>query len=118
MFPKKVKGAYSQFLTSFSLNLNYLREHLKPTARIHHVILDGGKAPNVVPDYARAWYYVRDIDRESVEKNYQRVLKIIEGASKMTGTTYKIRFISGVHEFIINLRGVQVQHRDRSPYKA
>ncbi|MGQ9619108.1 MAG: amidohydrolase [Candidatus Aminicenantia bacterium] len=83
-----------------NIALNYMREHLKPTARIHYVILDGGKAPNVVPDYARAWYYVRDVDRESVEKNYQRVLKVIDGASKMTETTYKVRFISGVHEFL------------------
>lgn len=91
-----------------NIGLNYLREHLKPTARIHYVILDGGKAPNVVPDYARAWYYVRDVDRESVEKNYQWVLKIIEGASKMTDTTYKIKFISGAHELLTNKTGGEI----------
>ncbi len=85
--------------------LNFLREHLKPTARIHYVIQDGGKAPNIVPDYARAWYYVRDIDRESVEKDYERVLKIIDGAAKMTETTYKVRFKSGVHETLPNRAG-------------
>lgn len=90
------------------VGLNYLREHLKPTARIHYVILNGGGAPNVVPDYARAWYYVRDIDRETVEQDYQRVLNIIEGAAKMTGTTYKIDFISGVHEFLPNRAGAEV----------
>jgi len=91
-----------------NVGLNYLREHLKPTARIHYVILDGGGAPNVVPDYARAWYYVRDIDRESVERDYQRVLKIIEGASLMTETTSKIHFISGVHEMLPNRTGNEV----------
>jgi len=91
-----------------NVGLNYLREHLKPTARIHYVILDGGGAPNVVPDYARAWYYVRDIDRESVEKDYKRVLKIIEAASMMTETTYKIHFISGVHEMLPNRAGNEV----------
>jgi aminobenzoyl-glutamate utilization protein B len=85
-----------------NVGLNYLREHLKPTARLHYVILNGGGVPNVVPDYAKAWYYVRDIDRESVEKDYERVLKIVEGAAMMTGTTYKINFISGVHEFLPN----------------
>jgi aminobenzoyl-glutamate utilization protein B len=84
------------------IGLNFLREHLQPTARIHYVILDGGGAPNVVPAYARAWYYVRDIDRESVEKDYERVLKVIEGAATMTGTTYKIHFKSGVHETLAN----------------
>lgn len=90
------------------IGLNFLREHLKPTARIHYVILDGGGAPNVVPDYARAWYYVRDVDRESVEKDYERVLKIIEGAALMSGTTYKIHFKSGVHEMLPNRTGSEV----------
>lgn len=90
------------------VGLNYLREHLKPTARIHYVIKQGGGAPNVVPDYARAWYYVRDIDRESAEEDYERVLKVIEGAATMTGTTYKIHFISGVHEMLPNRAGNEV----------
>lgn len=90
------------------VGLNFLREHLKPTARIHYVIVNGGGAPNVVPDYAKAWYYVRDIDRESVERDYQRVLKIIEGAALMTETTYKIHFISGVHEVLPNRAGDEV----------
>jgi aminobenzoyl-glutamate utilization protein B len=90
------------------IGLNFLREHLKPTARIHYVIQDGGKVPNVVPDYARAWYYVRDIDRESVEKDYERVLEIIDGAAKMTGTTYKVHFKSGVHETLANRTGSEV----------
>jgi aminobenzoyl-glutamate utilization protein B len=91
-----------------NVGLNYLREHLKPTARMHYVILDGGGAPNVVPDYARGWYYVRDIDREHVEKDYERVLKIIEGAALMTETTYKVKFISGVHEMLSNRAGCEV----------
>lgn len=88
--------------------LNYLREHLKPTARIHYVVQNGGGAPNVVPGYARAWYYVRDIDRESAEKDYERVLKIIDAAAKMTETTYKINFISGVHEMLPNRAGNEI----------
>ncbi len=91
-----------------NVGLNYLREHLRPTARIHYVILNGGGAPNVVPDYACAWYYVRDIDRQSAEKDYERVLGIIEGAAKMTETTYKISFISGAHEFLPNRAGSEV----------
>jgi aminobenzoyl-glutamate utilization protein B len=90
------------------VGLNFLREHLQPTARIHYVILDGGGAPNVVPDYARAWYYVRDIDRDSVEKDYEWVLKVIEGAALMSGTTYQVRFKSGVHEMLPNRTGAEV----------
>jgi len=90
------------------IGLNFLREHLKPTARLHYVIVEGGGAPNVVPDHARAWYYVRDIDRESVEKDYERVLKVIDGAARMTETTYKIYFKSGVHETLANRAGGEV----------
>ncbi|MBN2408598.1 MAG: amidohydrolase, partial [Candidatus Aminicenantes bacterium] len=90
------------------IGLNFLREHLKPTARIHYVIQQGGGAPNVVPDYARAWYFVRDIDRETLEKDYERVLEIIDGAAKMTGTTYKVHFKSGVHETLANRAGSEV----------
>ena len=90
------------------IGLNFLREHLKPTARLHYVIVEGGGAPNVVPDHARAWYYVRDIDRESVEKDYERVLKVIDGAARMTETTYKIHFKSGVHETLANRAGGEV----------
>jgi aminobenzoyl-glutamate utilization protein B len=90
------------------IGLNFLREHLQPTARLHYVIVEGGGAPNVVPDHARAWYYVRDIDRESVEKDYERVLKVIDGAAKMTETTYKIHFKSGVHETLANRAGGEV----------
>ncbi|MGB7297608.1 MAG: amidohydrolase [Candidatus Aminicenantales bacterium] len=90
------------------IGLNFLREHLKPTARIHYVIQEGGGAPNVVPDYARAWYFVRDIDRETLEKDYERVLEVIDGAAKMTGTTYKVHFKSGVHETLANRAGSEV----------
>jgi len=90
------------------IGLNFLREHLQPTARIHYVILEGGGAPNIVPDHARAWYYVRDIDRETVEKDYDRVLKVIDGAARMSDTTYKIHFKSGVHETLANRAGGEI----------
>ncbi|MGB8952929.1 MAG: amidohydrolase [Candidatus Aminicenantales bacterium] len=89
------------------VGLNYLREHLLPTARIHYVILNGGGAPNVVPDYAKAWYYIRNSDRENVEKDYERFLKIVDGAAKMTETTYQIHFVSGVHEMLPNRAGAE-----------
>jgi len=81
---------------------NFLREHIKPKARIHYVIKEGGKAPNVVPDYARVWYFVRDVDRKSVDELYKRVLKIAQGAATMTDTTYDVNLITGVYDLLIN----------------
>ncbi|MFQ5926951.1 MAG: amidohydrolase, partial [Terriglobia bacterium] len=66
--------------------VNMLREHVKPTTRIHYVIPRAGEAPNVVPEYAKVWYYVRDINREEVQKYYERILKIAEAAALATGT--------------------------------
>jgi aminobenzoyl-glutamate utilization protein B len=82
--------------------VNLMREHVEPTARIHYVIPSGGDAPNVVPEYARVWYYVRDVNRETVQGYYDRILKIAEGAALATGTTHKVTLITGVHECLLN----------------
>jgi aminobenzoyl-glutamate utilization protein B len=82
--------------------VNLMREHVEPTARIHYVIPAGGDAPNVVPEYAKVWYYVRDVNRETVQGYYDRVLKIAEGAALATGTTHKVSLITGVHECLMN----------------
>ncbi|ARA92022.1 amidohydrolase [Rhodothermaceae bacterium RA] len=82
--------------------VNLMREHVKPTTRIHYVIPRGGEAPNVVPEYAKVWYYVRDVDRESVEQYYERILKIAEGAALATGTEHRVFLITGVHEYNLN----------------
>jgi aminobenzoyl-glutamate utilization protein B len=82
--------------------VNMMREHVRPTARIHYVIPAAGDAPNVVPDYARVWYYVRDINRAEVGKYYSRILKIAEGAALATETTHKVHLITGVYEYLLN----------------
>jgi aminobenzoyl-glutamate utilization protein B len=82
--------------------VNALREHMREPVRIHNVITDGGKAPNIVPDYARSWYFVRDATRGGVEDVYARVLKCAEGAALMTGTTYEVNLITGVYNYLPN----------------
>jgi len=81
---------------------NMMREHIEPTARIHYVIPNAGEAPNVVPAYAKVWYYVRDINRKNVEANYEWLTRIAEAAAMATQTTYKITLITGVHEILLN----------------
>ncbi len=85
-----------------NVGVNYLREHIAQEARIHYVITRGGGQPNVVPDYAEVWYYVRAPRREAVEQIYQRVVKIAEGASLMTGARLEVRFDTGVYECLPN----------------
>jgi aminobenzoyl-glutamate utilization protein B len=82
--------------------VNMAREHIRPTARIHYVIPSAGDAPNVVPEYAKVWYYVREADREKVKEYYDWILKIAEGAAMATRTTYNVTLITGVHETLLN----------------
>lgn len=82
--------------------VNMMREHVRPTARMHYVIPHAGDAPNVVPEYAKVWYYVRDINRAEVGKYYNRILKIAQGAALATETTHKVHLITGVHEYLLN----------------
>jgi len=86
-----------------NVGVNYLREHIIQEARIHYVIDVGGGQPNVVPAYARSWYYVRAPEREQVESIYKRVLDIAKGAALMTGTTHEVGFVKGLYNIIPNL---------------
>ncbi len=82
--------------------VNLMREHIEPSARIHYVIPSGGEAPNVVPAYAKVWYYVRDVDREKVERNYAWILDVAGGAARATRTKHKVTLTTGVHEMLLN----------------
>jgi len=77
---------------------NYLREHLFYTQRMHYVITEGGEAPNIVPDKASVWYYLRNSD-DRLEEMYNRVVDCAKGAAIASGTVLDtINFISAVHQ--------------------
>jgi aminobenzoyl-glutamate utilization protein B len=71
-----------------------LREHLAPTQRSHSVIVNGGVQPNVVPDYAKIWFFFREGTYEGANTLYVKAKKIAEGAAMMTGTTWKENVLS------------------------
>jgi len=85
-----------------NVGVNYLREHVIQDARIHYVVEKGGEQPNIVPDYARSWYYVRAPERDQVEYLYNWVLDIAEGATKMTRTEMKYESMGGLYNLIPN----------------
>jgi aminobenzoyl-glutamate utilization protein B len=84
------------------VGVNYMREHVIQEARIHCVITEGGKAPNVVPPYAQVWYYVRAPNRQQLDLIYAWMLDIAKGAALMTGTTCDIEFLTGCYNTLIN----------------
>lgn len=95
----------SDALELYTTGINYYREHIKPTVRIHYHIQDGGQVVNVVPDYAKIWTRVRDTNREGMEKVWKQVERIAEGASIMANVDYEINLVSGVHEVLVNRTG-------------
>ncbi|MEZ2716487.1 M20 family metallopeptidase [Niallia circulans] len=84
-------NALDAVLQTFN-SINALRQHIKSDARIHGVITEGGKAANIVPDYAVAQFYVRAGKREEVNKLVEKVKQCAEGAALQTGATVKSSF--------------------------
>ncbi|MBM3296721.1 MAG: amidohydrolase [Candidatus Aminicenantes bacterium] len=77
---------------------NYLREHLNIAHRLHYVVLEGGEAPNVVPDKASVWYFIRNTDEE-VEAMYRRVHDCAKAGALAAGAELaEVRVLSAVHQ--------------------
>jgi aminobenzoyl-glutamate utilization protein B len=91
-----------------NIGVNYLREHVIEKARMHYVITNGGGAPNVVPDEAEVWYFLRAPERFQVEEITARVRKIAEGAAMMTETTMQENFVAGAYNTLPNMAMVRV----------
>jgi len=80
------------------VSTNFLREHLPLSHRIHYVILEGGEAPNVVPDKASVWYYVRNTD-EQLEDMYQRVINCAKAGALAAGVELSsMQVVSAIHQ--------------------
>ncbi|HKZ51771.1 MAG TPA: amidohydrolase [Candidatus Acidoferrales bacterium] len=97
-------------LELFTTGLNMLREHVKPTVRIHYTILKGGDVPNVVPEYAKIWVWARDSNRAGVEDVMTRVRKIAEGAALMADVESKLTVQGGDYEMLVNMAGARLLH--------
>jgi aminobenzoyl-glutamate utilization protein B len=78
-----------------NVGVNYLREHVKDTVRMHYIITEGGKAPNIVPEEAEVYYYLRAAKPDYLAEVVERVRKVAEGAAMMTETRVEIRYESG-----------------------
>jgi aminobenzoyl-glutamate utilization protein B len=101
-------------LELFTHGINLLREHVKPSVRMHYAILKGGDVPNVVPEYAKVWCWVRDSRRAGVEDVMQRVRKIAEGSGLMAGVEAKLSIQSGDYEMLVNMAGARLLHSNLS----
>jgi aminobenzoyl-glutamate utilization protein B len=72
----------------------YLRQQLHPTYRMHRVITNGGVQPNVIPDLAQAWWWVRDANMPDARETFEKLINIAKGAALMTGTTMDYQVVA------------------------
>ncbi len=82
--------------------VNLLREHISTDASIHYIITNGGQAPNIVPDFAEVFYYIRHYEIAGLEDVWERVVKAAEGAAKGTGTRVDCEVIHGNYNILAN----------------
>jgi aminobenzoyl-glutamate utilization protein B len=72
--------------------LAFLREQLRPTARVHRAMTNGGLQPNIIPDLTQLWYFVRDHNMPEAKVTQEKLLNIAKGAALMTDTTVDITY--------------------------
>lgn len=111
--PEKGRSALDG-VEAMNMMVNMMREHIPQETRIHYVITNGGKAPNVVPDFAEVYYYARHDRRDVVMAIFDRIIKAAEGAALGTGTTMDFEMIGGTHELLPNLTLQKVMYENLS----
>ena len=99
-------------LEAFTDGVNMLREHVKPSVRMHYAIMSGGDVPNVVPEYAKIWMWVRDSKRTGVEDVFARVKDIAKGAAIIAGVESKVTVQTGDYEMLVNRTGASALQKN------
>lgn len=99
-------------LEAFTYGVNLLREHVRPSVRMHYTIVSGGDVPNVVPEYARVWMWVRDSRRTGVEDVMRRVREIAKGASMIGGVEASLTVQTGSYEQLVNRTGAAIMQKN------
>ncbi len=98
--PEKGINALDAVIMTFN-SINALREHILPSARMHGVITDGGKAANIVPDLATAQFYVRASTKAYLQELTEKVKNCARGAALATGTTLEISNYEFIYDDLV-----------------
>lgn len=87
---------------AMNIMANMLREHVPEKTRIHYIITKGGTAPNIVPEFAEVYYYVRHPQMAQVKTIFNRIVKTAEGAATGTETRMEYEVIHGLYNLLPN----------------
>jgi len=96
---------------SMNYMVNMMREHVPDDARIHYVITHGGDAPNIVPEFAEVYYYVRHPEAARVVELFERVVAAAEGAALGTETRMEYEVMHGNYPVLPNETLGRMVHR-------
>ena len=86
----------------FNHAVDLLREHVPQETRMHYIITAGGVAPNVVPDFAEVYVYVRHPSMKVLDNVWQRIEKAAVGAALGTETKSEVEILSAVYNMLPN----------------
>jgi len=92
-------------LEIFTFSINMMREHIRPTSRMHYTVQRAGDVPNVVPDYAKLWLWLRDNDRTEVDRMLERVRQMAQGAALAANVESNVRVQAGDWNMLVNMTG-------------
>ncbi|RMF97835.1 MAG: M20 family peptidase [Candidatus Schekmanbacteria bacterium] len=87
--PHEGVNALDAVILTFN-NINALRQQLREDVKVHGIITDGGVKPNIIPDYASCWFYVRTREKKILPQVYKKILNCASAAAKATGCRIKI----------------------------
>lgn len=122
--PWEGKNALDAMILTFN-NINALRQQIQPDARIHGVILDGGKAPNIIPDFTMAHFYVRAKKRRYLNELVEKFKACVQAGALATGTQMTMRYYENsfddmlsnvtvskrLRDYMVDVLGVKSFHR-------
>ncbi len=99
--PHEGKNALDAFVLAYN-SISALRQQILPTDRIHGIIIDGGKAPNIIPDYTRSEWSFRSTSRERLEELKKQVVSCFEAAATASGTKLEITWTCDYYNLVSN----------------
>lgn len=101
-YPEQGINALDSVILTYN-GINALRQHLRDDARVHGIIIDGGKAANIVPDHAACRFSFRAADKSYLKEMRKKIINIAEGASLMTGSTLEYHDYENPFDDMINI---------------
>jgi len=109
--PEKGRSALDA-VEAMDYMVNMMREHVPQETRIHYIITRGGAAPNIVPDFAEAYYYARQPDMRILDGIWDRIVDAAKGAALGTGTTMDFEVVGAVYNVLPNVYLSGLMHKN------